>query len=93
MVPITVVSEHQSDSSLFPSCMHNGLACFMIVGRILNTYACVCSCVCLNELQHFTELADFSLYQHCQVRDKTGLSITSQIPSFFKKANKEQLTN
>lgn len=80
MVPITMVSEHQSDSFLFPSCMHSGLAWFMIVSCILNTYACVCGCVCLNGLQQFRELADFSLYQHFPAWDKTGFSI-SQIPS------------
>lgn len=63
MVPITVVSEHQSDSFLFPFCLRSGLACFTIVSCVLNTCACVCRCVCLNELQHFTELADFRLYQ------------------------------
>lgn len=62
MVPITVVSEHQCGSFLLLSCTHVRLARLRIVSYIPNTYACVCSC--LNELQHFTELADLSLCQH-----------------------------
>lgn len=85
---------YQSDHFLFPSGMHSGLAQFMIFSCILNTYACVCGCVFfLNELQHFTELADFTLYQHFPVWDKTGLSIISQIPSLLKKKCEWGTTN
>lgn len=91
MIPVTMVPEHQSGSFLFLSCTHSRLAWFMIVSCIRNTY--VCACVCLNEVQHFTELADFSPCQHFPGWDKTGLSIISQSLIFLRKSKRGTLTN